>query len=99
MTRRRERAKAQNTMNKQLQAVPQVEAPTARQAAGTREKDEAFMQLGKFFYSLASLTYAGAVLTTLLDFKVDKTMTLLFATWATVALAILGHTFARRSNS
>lgn len=98
MTRRRERAKAQHTMNKPLQATAPVETSAASPAGSTAEKDEALSQLGKFFYSLASLTYGGAVLTTLLDYKVDKTMTLLFASWATIALAVLGHTFVKRSN-
>lgn len=95
MTRRRERAKAQHTMNKQLQAAPQVEAPTARQAAGTREKDEALMQLGKYFFGLSQLTFGGAVLTTVLDYESEKVSILLNGLWSTAALAVFGYTLVK----
>ncbi len=95
MTRRRERAKAQNTMNKQLQAAAPVETPAVRPAASTTEKDEALMQLGKYFFGLSQLTFGGAVLTTVLDFESEKVSILLNGLWSTAALAAFGYTLVK----
>ena len=98
MTRRRERAKAQNTMNKQLQAAAPVETPTARPAASTTEKDEALMQLGKYFFGLSQLVFGGGVLGVVFDFSPEKTIDLAVSLVVTAMLATFGWALIKRSN-
>ena len=76
MSSRREKRKPQNTINRQLEQ-PEV-VPT--------EKNDNLIQLGKFFYSLAGMTYAGVVLAVLMDYRYYKAMTLY---WGAVAMIVL----------
>lgn len=96
MTKRRERAKAQSQggtpapqISKQLDAAP---------LKPQREKDDNLIQLGKFFYSLAGLTYGGAVLGMALEFDIDKVPTFLLGMWAMISQAVLGYKFVKKGN-
>ena len=68
MSKRREKNKPQNTLNRQL------EQPGVKE----KEKNESLIELGKYFYNLSGLVFGGVILTILLDFKEDK-VPLLFA--------------------
>ena len=63
-----------------------------------KEKNENLIQLGKFFYSLAGMTYAGAVLTFIIDLNEDNTSALLVALVSLVLLAYVGWLFVKRGN-
>lgn len=68
-----------NAINKQLERTePRV-----------KEKNENQIQLGKFFYSLAGMTYAGVILTNLMDFRYGDAMTIYWGGLATVILAMI----------
>ena len=88
MSNRSGKDKQRNAINKQL------EQPRAR----TMEKDDNLIQLGKFFYTLAGMTYAGVVITVLIDYNDDKVGTLAFGTLATVLLAVLAWILVKRGN-
>lgn len=88
MSSRREKRKPQATINRQLEQ-PEV-VPT--------EKDDNLIQLGKFFYSLAGMTYAGIVLTVLIDYDDYKVRTLAYGSLATVLLAVLAWILVKRGN-
>ena len=88
MSNRREKNKPRNTINKQL------EQPEAR----PMEKDDNLIQLGKFFYSLAGMTYAGVVITALIDYDEDKVGTLAFGSLAMVLLMVLAWILVKRGN-
>jgi hypothetical protein len=63
MTKRRERAKAQNTMNKQLQTAAPVETPTARPAATTKECAENFYhKMSDLAIDMAKLVFGGGII-------------------------------------
>lgn len=76
MSSRREKRKPQNTINRQLEQ-PEV-VPT--------EKNDNLIQLGKFFYSLAGMTYASAILAELLEHSSYKPETLYWGVLTTVLL-------------
>ena len=76
MSSRREKRKPQATINRQLEQ-PEV-VPT--------EKDDNLIQLGKFFYSLAGMTYASAILAELLEQRYYKPETLYWGVLTTVLL-------------
>lgn len=86
MTSRREKNKPHNELNKQLE--PAVE----------KTKDDNKIQLGKFFYSLSGLTYAGAVLGVGMNFELEKAVTLASGMLLTVILAVIGWTLVKRGN-
>ena len=88
MSSRREKRKPQATINRQLEQ-PEV-VPT--------EKNDNLIQLGKFFYSLAGMTYAGVVLTVLIDYYDYKIGTLVYGSLATVLLTVLAWIFIKRGN-
>ena len=88
MSSRREKRKPQNTINRQLEQ-PEV-VPT--------EKNDNLIQLGKFFYSLAGMTYAGVVLTVLIDFREYKVETLYWGIFATVLFVILAWHLVKIGN-
>jgi len=89
MGTRREKSKPQRAvLNKQLDTAKVQE----------KEKDENLIQLGKFFYSLAGMTYAGAVLTFIVDLDNGNTPALLTALVSLVALASVGWIFVKRGN-
>lgn len=88
MSRRREKNKPQNTINRQL------EQPVVTE----KEKNDNLIQLGKFFYSLAGMTYAGAVLTFVVNFNRANTNALLMASLGMVVLASVGWLIVKRGN-
>ena len=64
----------------------------------SKEKNENLIQLGKFFYSLAGLTCAGAVLTFIVDYNEDNTSALCIALVSLVLLAYVGWLLVKRGN-
>lgn len=90
MSKRREKAKPQNTLNSQLEAIQYANRP--------KEKNDSTIQLGKFFYSLAGMTYAGVILAVMMDFEVEKVNTLCWGTIATILLAVLGWYLVKIGN-
>jgi len=87
MSKRREKNKPHNELNKQQDYEVKE-----------KEKNDNLIQFGKFLYSLASLTYAGVVLTGVMDFKDDKVITIILGALAVVALAVFAWTFVKRGN-
>ena len=63
-----------------------------------KERDENLIQLGKFFYTLASLTFAGAVLMYLTDFSAEKQSALAVSMAGFFGLAWLGWAVTKRGN-
>jgi len=93
MSKRREKNKPQQSQtNRQLVYEHQQTEVSAK------EKNDNLIQLGKFFYSLAGMTYAGAVLTFIVDFNEDNTLALLTALVSLVLLASVGWLFVKRGN-
>ena len=88
MSTRREKNRPRNTLNKQ------IEQPEPRE----KERDDNLIQLGKFFYSLAGMTYAGAILTRLVDFKESDAMAIYWGVLATVLLAVFAWYFVKFGN-
>lgn len=88
MSNRRQKARPQNTINRQLE----------QPVAVAREKDDNLIQLGKFFYTLASLTYAGAVLTMLLEFTAEKVIPLILSLFGLLLFALTGWSLIKRGN-
>lgn len=88
MSNRREKNKPRNTISKQL------ELPEPRE----KERNDNLIQLGKFFYSLAGMTYAGGILAKLIDFRYGDTTTLYWSTFATVLLAVFAWYFVKFGN-
>ena len=77
-----------NAINKQLERTePRV-----------KEKNENQIQLGKFFYSLAGMTYAGVILTKLMDFRYGDAEMLYWGGVATVLLTISGWCLVKLGN-
>jgi len=92
-SKRREKNKPQQSQtNRQLVYEHQQTEVSAK------EKNDNLIQLGKFFYSLAGMTYAGAVLTFIVDFNEDNTLALLTALVSLVLLASVGWLFVKRGN-
>ena len=85
MTNRREKNKPRNTLNKHLE--PRV-----------KEKNEGLIQLGKFFYSLSGLTYAGVVLNYIIHFDKDEIVILYIGALAMAVLAITAWILVKRGN-
>jgi hypothetical protein len=75
-------------MNSQLEAV--TERPM--------EKDPNLIELGKLFYTLASLVFGGAILTVLLDYEDRKFPILVSSILFMVILVLVGWTLIRRGN-
>lgn len=88
MSTRREKSKPQNTINRQLATAVERE----------KERNDNLIQLGKFFYSLAGMTYAGAILTRLVDFKESDAMAIYWGVLATVLLAVFAWYFVKFGN-
>ena len=63
-----------------------------------KEKDDNLIQLGKFFYSLAGMTYAGVILTVLIDFDVNRVEALYWGTLAMALLTILAWKLVKLGN-
>lgn len=88
MSSRREKNKPRNSINKQLEPT---EVPE-------KEKNDNLIQLGKFFYSLAGMTYAGVILSAIIDYDDDKVGTIVYGSLATVLLAVLAWHFVKFGN-
>ena len=89
MSTRRERAKAQRTqLNKQL------ETHKKRQD----EKNDNLIELGKYFYTLSSLTFGGAILTVLLEYEEERKSTLLASIIVMTIFGIIGWLLIQRGN-
>ena len=89
MSNRRQKAKPQNTINRQLEQ-PMVQV---------REKDENLIQLGKFFYTLASLTYGSAFLGLILNYAPEKSFLLLLSTIGFLILMLSAWMLVKRGNN
>ena len=87
MSKRREKNKPHNELNKQLDYEVKE-----------KEKDDNKIQLGKFFYSLSGVTYAGAVLGVGMNFELEKVVTLASGVLLTIILAVTGWTIVKRGN-
>ena len=89
MSSRRERAKAQASQRiKQLVAI----------ASKPKERKEPVVELGKFFVDLAKLTFAGVILTVLLDYKSDKMPLLIAGLVALVMFVTFGYQIIKYGN-
>lgn len=88
MTNRRAKAKSQNNLNKQL----------TQSATHEKEKNESLIQLGKFFYTLAVTTYAGAVLTFVVDYDEDKLLVLFVGSVAFLWMVWMAWLLIKRGN-
>ena len=89
MSNRREKSKPRNAINRQLEQTEAV----------VREKDDNLIQLGKFFYSLAGMTYASAVLSTIMDYREYKAAELYWGLFATVLFASIAWNLVKIGNN
>ena len=87
MSNRREKNKPRNTLNKQLEYT-EVE----------KEKNDNLIQLGKFFYSLSGLTYAGVVLNYIIHFDKDEIVILYIGALVMAVLAVTAWILIKRGN-
>lgn len=89
MNARREKHKQQiSQLNKQLGQ------PTDK----VKEKNDNLIQLGKFFYSLAGMTYAGAVLTIIVGKDYYNSTEILWSVILFFTLTILAWITVKRGN-
>ena len=90
MNARRDRLKRQqnNQLNKQL------EQPLEK----VKEKNDDLIQLGKFFYSLAGMTYAGAVLTIIIGKDYHNSKEIIWSVVLFFSLIILAWLTVKRGN-
>ena len=88
MSNRREKNKPQNTINKQLEQPEPME----------KERNDNWIQLGKFVYSLAGMTYAGGILAKLVDYEPSDAMTLYWGILATFLLIVFAWHLVRFGN-
>lgn len=63
-----------------------------------KEKDDNMIQLGKFFYSLSGLTYAGVIITKVIDFRYGDAEMLYWGVIATVILATIAWLLVKFGN-
>ena len=89
MSSRRERSKPRSAVNRQLEQAE----------ARAREKDDNLIQLGKFFYSLAGMTYASAVLSTIMDYRDYKAAELYWGVFATALLTVFAWILIKIGNN
>ena len=91
MNVRKDKQKEQRTqLNKQLENMQKANMP--------KEKNDNLIQLGKFFYSLAGMTYAGAVLDFVWNIDKARQMELWMAIAGFLGLAWAGWLFVKRGN-
>ena len=88
MSNRRDKNKP--TLNRQLEQLVEMNAE--------KEKNENQIQLGKFFYSLSGLTYAGMVLNFVINFEKSKIAILYIGVFVMVVLAISAWVLIKRGN-
>ena len=62
------------------------------------EPRENLITLGKFFYSLSGLTYAGGLLAKLVDFRYGDLTIIYWSTVATVILAVIAWILVKFGN-
>lgn len=86
MSNRREKSKPRTTISRQPEE------------SRMKEKDDNLIQLGKFFYSLAGLTYAGGLLAKLVDFRYGDVTIIYWSTVATVILAVIAWILVKFGN-
>jgi hypothetical protein len=91
MTVRREKNKPQKTLLYQ-------QVTGAMHLQEEKTKDENLIELGKFFYTLASLVFGGAILAVLLDYQDRKFPVLVSSILFMVILVLIGWTLIRRGN-
>ena len=89
MSKRREKNKPQNTLNRQL------EQPEVKE----KEKNESLIELGKLSYSMVGMTYAGVILTVLLNFNETDRTPLVWGAIAIVIFTVLGWVLIKRGNN
>jgi hypothetical protein len=87
MSSRREKHKPQNTINRQLE-----------HRAADSGKNDNLIELGKFFYTLAGMTYAGVILTVLMNFDDGRLDILMWGSVALVLLTILAWKLVKLGN-
>jgi len=63
-----------------------------------KTKDENKIQLGKFFYSLSGMVFAGVILTIFMNYDESKNNTLLLGFAAMLVLGIIAWTLVKRGN-
>lgn len=91
MNARKDRQKEQRAqLNRQLENIQRDNKP--------KEKNENLIQLGKFFYSLAGMTYAGAVLDFVINMEENRIVELSTAVVGFLALSVAGWMFVKRGN-
>lgn len=89
MNARRDKQKQRaNQLNKQLEPI-QIKV---------KEKNDDLIQLGKFFYSLAGMTYAGAILTIIIGKEYYNSTEILWSVLLFLALTMLAWITVRRGN-
>lgn len=89
MTSRRDKQKAQRAqLNKQLE-------PTE---VKPKEKDEAMIQLGKFFFNLAQLVFGGVILTNIFEMEYGTSDKIFVASIAILLFVVLGWILIKRGN-
>ena len=89
MNARRDKQKQQaNQLNKQLEPAQ----------SKVKEKNDNLIQLGKFFYSLAGMTYAGAVLTIIIGKEYYNSTEILWSVMLFFTLIILAWITVKRGN-
>jgi hypothetical protein len=86
MSNRRDKNKP--TLNRQLEQLVVKE----------KEKNENQIQLGKFFYSIAGMTYAGSVLSYVMEHHIIDVDTLMKGIVATTVWALIGWFFVKAGN-
>ena len=86
MSSRRDKNKPRNSVSRQLEEPRE------------KERDDNLITLGKFFYSLSGLTYAGGLLAKLVDFRYGDLTIIYWSTVATVILAVIAWILVKFGN-
>ena len=86
MSSRRDKNKPRNSVSRQLEEPRE------------KERDDNLITLGKFFYSLSGLTYAGIILTKVIDFRYGDAEILYWSIIATVILAVIAWFLVKVGN-
>ena len=86
MSNRRDKNKP--TLNRQLEQLVVKE----------KEKNENQIQLGKFFYSIAGMTYAGSVLALVMEHESYKADDLIKGILATLLFGVIGWYLVKAGN-
>ena len=92
MTKRREKSKPQNTLNKQLE---QMETTTAKPVSNT---DAVADKLSDFCFHVAELIIGGVILAGLMNQDIDYMMLATLGFLAVILFVLMGIFFAKNSN-